>query len=128
MNLLSRKRRPLQRSRNGMIFGVCKGLANYSDLNVWCIRAILVALCLLTWVVPFVLAYLVAAILMPPEPVLEPTTEEDWEFYSSYASSRSLALYRLKRQFDQIERRTRRIESVITAREYNWDQRLKTGL
>jgi phage shock protein C len=122
------ERRPLYRSRNGIIFGVCKGLANYSDLSVVWIRIILVVLCLFTWFVPFVLAYLVAAILMPREPALEPSTDEDWEFYNSYASSRSYALARLKRQFDQIERRTRRMESVITAREYDWEHRLKTGL
>ena len=54
-------------------------------------------------------------------------TEEAQEFYNSYTSSRSLALHRLKRTFDSLDRRVQRIESAVTAREYNWERRLNEG-
>lgn len=117
----------LYRSRDGMIFGVCRGLADYAELNVTVLRIILVIAGLLTWFIPFVLLYIAAAIFMKLEPVLAPESEEDWEFYNSYATSRSLALARLKRQFDRLERRTRRMEHLVTSREYDWDQRLRKG-
>ena len=54
-----------------------------------------------------------------------PVYAYDEEFYSSYAASKTMALSRLKKRFDQLERRARRIENVITDREYEWDERLR---
>ena len=119
--------RALYRSRDGVLFGVCKGVAQYADLSVFWFRVVMVVAAVFTYFIPFLLAYLVAAVLMKPEPVLEPATEADWEFYHSYASSRSLALSRLKARFESIERRTRRIENLVTAREFEWDQRMRMG-
>jgi phage shock protein C len=61
---------------------------------------------------------------MKPEPVLPLETEAEQEFYNSYATSRSMALHRLRRTFDQLDRRIRRIESIVTSREYDWERRL----
>lgn len=124
----NRARWPLYRARDGWIFGVCKGLARKAELPVFWIRASLVVLSILTWFLPFAFLYLGAALVMKPEPVIEPRTEDDWEFYNSYASSRTMALARLKHRFDQLERRTRRIEHAVTAREFDWEQRLRAGL
>lgn len=123
-----RKFRTLYRSRQGSIFGVCRGLADYADLPVIWIRLALVVLAIFTWFVPVVAVYILAAFLMKPEPVLPPKTEDDWEFYNSYASSKSMALGRLKRKFDQLERRTQRVEAMVTAREFDWERRLRTGV
>ncbi|MCF7668191.1 MAG: PspC domain-containing protein [Verrucomicrobia bacterium] len=127
MNNVFHQSRALYRARDGMIFGVCKGVSRYADIPVFWIRAIFIVLALFMWFLPMVAVYLGAAVLMKPEPVLPPRTDDDWEFYNSYASSRALALARLKRKFEQLERRTRRVEHLITRREFEWDQRLKTG-
>ena len=121
------KSRPLYRSRDGMILGVCRGLADYTDLSAFWIRVAVIITFVTTGFFPVVVLYIVAAMLMKPEPILQPTSVSDWEFYNSFASSRSLALARLKRQFEQLERRTRRIEDRITAREFDWENRLRTG-
>jgi phage shock protein C len=35
-----------------------------------------------------------------------------------------MAIRRLKRTFDNLDRRIRRIEDIVTARDYEWEQRL----
>ncbi|GAB4333633.1 MAG: envelope stress response membrane protein PspC [Candidatus Abyssubacteria bacterium] len=122
-----RRRTGLYRSRSGMIFGVCKGIAEYLDFSVFWTRVIAVGLLLFTGIWPIVGLYLLAALLMKPEPVIPFETEEEQEFYNSYASSRNLALHRLKRTFDNLDRRIQRMETIVTAREYDWDQRLHEG-
>ena len=118
------QQRRLYRSRNGTIFGVCKGLANYADISVCWVRLICIAIFIFSGFFPLALIYLAAAILMKPEPVIPIATEEELEFYTSYAGSRAMAVSRLKKKFEQLERRARRIENIVTAREFDWDQRL----
>ncbi len=110
-----------------MIFGVCQGLSDYLNLKVLWVRIIAVTILIFTGIWPIVIIYLVAALLMKPEPIMPLETEEAQEFYNSYTSSRSLALHRLKRTFDSLDRRVQRIESAVTAREYNWERRLNEG-
>lgn len=121
------ERKRLYRSRSGLICGVCRGLGEYADISPLWIRLGVLAAFFLSGFFPVVIAYFVAALLMKPEPVLPPASDEDLEFYNSFASSRSMALARLKRKLEQLERRTRRIESAVTAREYAWEHRLRTG-
>jgi phage shock protein C len=110
-----------------MIFGVCKGLANYLDANVTIVRlGALLCLFFTGFVVsPMIVVYTVAAILMRPEPVVPFETEADREFYDSYTSSRTMAIHRLKRTYESLDRRIQRIESIVTARDFSWDSRLK---
>ncbi|MDX9976158.1 MAG: envelope stress response membrane protein PspC [FCB group bacterium] len=118
------ERKGLYRSRDGAIFGVCKGVANYMDVSVFWMRALLVFIFFLSGIWPVVVIYILAALLMKPEPVLPLRTDEDYEFYNSYVTSRTAALHRLKRTYDNIERRIRRMEDIVTNREYDWDRRL----
>jgi len=117
-------RKGLYRSRNGAICGVCKGIAEYLDFSVFWLRVITVGLgfFLFPW---SIIGYFVAALLMKPEPILPFESEEDQEFYHSYVSSRPMALHRLKRTFDGLERRIRRMEDLVTKREYDWEARLR---
>ncbi len=114
----------LYRSRSGMIFGVCRGMAEYLDFSVGGLRLIAIFLSLFTGIWPLVGAYIIAALIMKPEPVIPFREDTDQEFYESYVNSRSMALHRLKRTFDNLERRIRRLESMVTARDYDWERRL----
>lgn len=120
--------RQLLRSRSGMIFGVCRGLADYASVNVIGLRLVFLALLFFSGIFPMVGVYVLAALIMKPEPVLPPLNDDEWEFYNSYTSSRGMALGRLKSKFEQLERRTRRLESIVTAKEYDWEQRLRSGI
>jgi phage shock protein C len=87
-------------------------------------RGIALVLLFVSGIWPMVVVYFVAALLMKPEPVLPLETEGEQEFYNSYASSRRMALHRLKRTYDNLDRRIQRIESIVTSREYDWERRL----
>ncbi len=61
---------------------------------------------------------------MKPEPVVPFQSVEDEDFYNTYVSSRSMALHRLKKTFENLDRRIRRMEDIVTAPDYDWDSRL----
>jgi len=118
-----KENKTLYRSRDGMILGVCKGIGEYLDFSVFWVRVIAVVALISTVFWPVTGLYFLAALLMKPEPVLPLKTDADEEFYHSYSTSRSMALRRLKRTFDNIDRRIRRMESIVTARDYDWENR-----
>ena len=93
------------RSRHGLVLGVCKGLARYMGWSTGLLRVILVVLMLITGFWPVVLAYLLVALLMKPEPVVCLASEAEAEFYGSFANSRRMALHRLKTTYDRLDRR-----------------------
>lgn len=119
-----RKTSGIYRSRDGVIFGVCRGLADYYDFSVFWIRAILIILFLLSGVWPIFGLYLLASFLMKPKPVRPIETEEEQEFYDSYVDSRHRAAQRLKQRYKNLERRIGRIEDSVTSREFDWDRRM----
>jgi phage shock protein C len=99
-------------------------LAEYFDLNVFWIRVIFIFLLIISGVWPMLLIYFVASLIMKPEPVRPLGTEEEKEFYDSYTDSRQRATNRIKRRYNDLERRIRRMEDVVTAREFDWDSKL----
>ena len=115
------------RSRNGLIFGVCRGLADYFDFSTAAMRVIIVIAFLLTGLYPVGIAYVVAGLVMKLEPVLALQNERETEFYNSYTTSRPMALSRLRDTFDSLDKRIQRMESIVTARDYDWDQRLRNS-
>lgn len=127
MNANEWGRRPLYRSRRGRIAGVCKGVAEYFEIPVFWVRVFAVVLLFFTGVWPMVALYLLAAFLMKPEPVIPLRTAEDQAFYDTYTGSRTAALRNLKRTYERLDRRLRRLEDHVTAREYDWDRRFRTG-
>jgi phage shock protein C len=118
--------RRLYRSRHGVIFGVCRGLADYSGINVVWIRIAALIIFFGTGFFPAMAGYILVAVIMNPEPVRPFASAEDEEFYGSYTSSRTAALNRLKRTMDRLDSRIRRMEHVVTSREYDWDRRLNS--
>ena len=120
-----REDKVLYRSRHGIICGVCRGLAEYLNFSVFWTRVLFVVAMIFTQFWVMVGVYIVAAILIKPEPVVEPETDDDREFYHSYTTSRAMAFQRLKRAFDNLDRRIQRMENVVTSREYDWDRRFK---
>ena len=116
----------LYRSRNGVILGVCRGIAEYFDFSAFWVRAIAVGLLIFSGFWPVTILYFIAALLMKPEPAIPIDTDEEQEFYDSYVHSRKGAIDRLKRRYDHLDRRIRRMEDTVTSREFNWDRKLNT--
>ena len=116
----------LHRSRKGILLGVCRGISNYFDFSVFWTRVVALALLIFSGFWPVMGLYFLAALIMKPEPVLPIQTDEEQEFYDSYIYSRKGATSRLKRRYDNLDRRIQRMEHTVTAREFDWDQRLNT--
>jgi len=116
----------LYRSRRGIILGVCRGIGEYFDFSAFWVRVIAVVLLIFSGFWPVAILYFIAALLMKPEPAIHIDTDEEQEFYDSYVHSRKGAIDRLKRRYDNMERRIRRMEDTVTSREFNWDNKLNT--
>lgn len=116
----------IYRSRNGAIFGVCRGMAEHFDFSVLWARTIAVIFLLFTGFWPAIGLYLIAALLMKPAPVIPIKNEAEQEFYDSYTSSRHLAALRIKKRYENLENRIRRMEHIVTTREFDWDEKLNT--
>ena len=114
----------IYRSRNSKILGVCRGLAEHFDFSVFWARVMALIFLVFTGFWPAIGLYFLAALLMKPAPVIPLETDAEKEFYDSYANSRSGATRRLKRRFDNLERRIQRMEDIVTGREFNWENRL----
>ena len=117
-------KRGLYRSRDGVVLGVCKGLAEYFDFSVFWIRAICVSLLLLSGIWPILGIYILASLLMKPQPIRPIESEAEQEFYDTYVYSRKRAAQRLKRRYADLDRRIRRMEDAVTSREFEWDQKM----
>ncbi len=116
----------LYRSRHGLIMGVCRGIADYFDFSVFWTRALTLFLFLVSGFWPVAVIYFVAALIMKPEPSLPLHAEEEKDFYESYVHSRRPAIDRLKRRYDNLDRRIQRMEHVVTSKEYDWENRLNS--
>lgn len=62
------KKRLYRSEKDRRIAGVCGGLANYMDADPTLVRLITVLLGVVTGIAPFVIAYLVAILIVPLEP------------------------------------------------------------
>ena len=114
----------LYRSRDGMILGVCVGIADYLDFSLFWTRMLSVLFFIFSGFWPVGGLYLLAALVMKPKPVVPFESTGEREFYDAYVNSSGLALHRLRRTFDNLDRRIRRMEDVVTSLEYDWEQRL----
>ena len=58
----------LYRSRDGILFGVCRGIAEYFDISVFWTRVLTTIGLIMTGFFPIGVVYILAALLMKPEP------------------------------------------------------------
>lgn len=115
------------RSRHGCLLGVCQGIADWRNMPVIWVRLATVVITLITGFWLGLAVYIIVGLLMKPAPVVPTKTDEEEEFYSTVSSSRQHALRRLHRTFEELDRRTRRLEDAVTSTEYDWQNRLNSG-
>jgi phage shock protein C len=119
-------RRGIYRSRQGAIFGVCRGLAEHFDFSVFWVRFIAVVMLIVSGLWPAMILYILAALVMKPQPAVPISSADEQQFYDHYTASRHDAAQQLKRRYEGLEKRIRRMEDVVTSREYDWERRLRT--
>ena len=111
--------RRIYRSRRGILLGVCRGLAEHFNLSVFWVRVAFLLILVFTGFWPVGVIYIIAGLILKPAPVVPFQNETDQEFYQSYTTSRESALQRLKRKFDNIDQRIRRMEHTVTSRDFD---------
>jgi phage shock protein C len=119
----SLSKRGLYRSRNGVLLGVCRGVADYFDFSVFWIRAVVVILFIFTGFWPIVGLYLLAALLMKSEPGNYAGTGIKHKGGCRYESPGNDTAERLKRKWKHLEKRIRKMEDKVTSREFDWSSR-----
>ena len=110
----------IYRSRKGVFMGVCRGLADHFNFSIFWFRFIAVVLFMFTGFWPVGVMYIVAGLILKVEPVSPLHDEKDQEFYDTYTHSRESAIQRIRRKFENIERRIQQMEHTVTSKEFNW--------
>ncbi len=116
----------IYRARDGVFLGVCKGIAEYFDFSVFWVRMAAVTIFIFSGFWPVIGIYLVAAFFMKPRPVRPVKSEDEREFYDSYVNSPQSAARRLRKKFEALDRRIRRMEDKVTGREYEWERKFNS--
>ena len=119
--------------KRGKLFGVCAGLGRYYGIETWVVRcAAITALLFLNWLA--VVAYLVAAMILDPEPETAPrrpsrpvrrrgqrrqaSPDADADARRYAPPSARTQLRTVGAGFDEMELRLRRMETHITSGSY----------
>ena len=102
---------PLWRARDGaLIAGVCAGIARQFDWSVWAVRLVWVLVALVTLKIAL-LAYLIAALVLPVKGDDQRPVTSDSPAIRPWAESSSQRIQRLEREFQQLEESLRQHRS-----------------
>lgn len=104
-------------TRNGMMFGVCAGIAEYFAVQPWMVR-VFWALGLLMFAPPTVVTYLVLAAMLPKKPEQLYRNREEERFWQGVRVDPAQSFSELRHRFRELEQRLRRMESYVTSRSY----------
>lgn len=128
-----RRRRLLRDPHNGVILGICTGLANYLGVEPWIVRAVTV---LLAFFAPGIVipAYLIAYFVLDDRD-LEDAIEDNHTSRRirrlrprkrrSEEPSSKQDLGGLRRRFDKLENRLRRMEHFVTSGRYEFEKEFR---
>jgi phage shock protein C len=100
--------------RNGKMFGVCAGIADYTGFDVSLVRVSFLAAMFMSGggVLPF---YFIAAMVTPTRPVsLDRGDTEEKQFWQGVRASPTRAARDIRSRFKDIDRRLADIESYVT--------------
>lgn len=106
----------LCRAGDGMLLGVCKGVADYLDISVGLVRILVLALLFATGFLPVTAAYVLAGLLLPKAPPA--AAAEDF-------SSSARTLRDIQDTMERLDGRIRRMEDAVTCSSFDWEERLR---
>ena len=109
---------------NGMLAGVCAGIAEYAGLNLKGTRIVVALLCLTPMLGFIVISYIVLAIVLPVKPVGLYETQEQAEFWRGVSNAPSDVFGSLRHRFRELSMRLERMEAYITSKEFEIDREL----
>ena len=106
-------RRKLQRSRNGEILGVCKGIAEWRDFPVDAVRLVFILLVLFGGMSIWI--YFILALILPVEPEQRRTRSSSHEDEDVDAD------------FENLKERVKKMEDEEFDKEKDWENRFTKG-
>jgi phage shock protein C len=108
---------------NGILAGVCAGLANYFGLNRRGLQLV-VAVCTLFFF-PFVVpAYIVLAIILPVKPTDLYESESQEKFWRGVKLAPTDVFSNLNHRFRELDLRLQKMEAYVTSKEFEMDREL----
>lgn len=110
--------------RHGMILGVCAGVADYFGISPLFVRLVAV-IGLFVFTVPFVFAYLLAAMLIERKPEDLYTSGEEEVFWRAVRTEPRQTVRELRHRFREMERRLRAMESWVTSKEFKLNREFR---
>ena len=113
----------LYRSRRGKLFGVCQGIADWRDLPVDILRAIVAVSIIVTGIFPGIIIYALVALFLPLEPGYGTSYEESEERESDRSKGHARTREDLRETFENLKRKVQGMEEEIFDKERDWDQR-----
>ena len=108
--------RGLYRSRDGIILGVCRGVADYFNFSAFWTRAILIVVFIFTGFWPIIGCYILAAFLMKSDPDVSGRQATRRNSYCRNKGAGHATAERFKRRWRHLEKRIRRMEDKATSR------------
>lgn len=115
MNRLYRSR------RQGMIFGVCAGLAEYFGVDATIVR-VLVVLGAIVFTPMFVIAYLALGFLLPVKPEAHEAHGELDPLQRRVRAEPHETLSSVRYRFRELDARLQRLEKYVTSQRYKLDK------
>jgi phage shock protein C len=100
--------------RNGKLFGICAGIAEYTGFDVAIVRIAFLAAMFMSGggILPF---YFIAAMVTPTKPMsLERVDSEEKQFWQGVRASPARAARDIRSRFKDMDRRLADIESYVT--------------
>jgi phage shock protein C len=102
---------------NGVLMGVCAGLADHFGISVVGVR-IAAFLGLIFFFVPVACAYLIMGFFLKPKPPGLYATEEEESFWRRTRVDPKRTVSDIQQRFREIERRIRNAEAYVTSSEF----------
>ncbi len=110
----ARRNRLYRHTDNGVLRGVCAGLADYFGVSVVTVR-VLTLISLFLFPPATLLAYLIAGFALPPAPDKLFESDEEARFWRDLRTEPSGTFSDLRHRFRGTEQRLRTVESYVTS-------------
>ncbi|MCW5700791.1 MAG: envelope stress response membrane protein PspC [Rhodospirillales bacterium] len=101
----------------GILFGVCTGIANYFGINPWIVRGLFIVAAFM-FTPAAIIAYIVMACVVPKEPERLYENKDEEHFWRDVRVDPARKFSELRHRFRELEQRLRGVESYVTSDAY----------
>src|SRR5579863_3710763 len=104
-------------TENGMLAGVCAGIADYLGVEPMLVRIVAVV-CLVLFLPPTIITYIVLALVLKPKPPALVSDRETAAFWRGVNTAPSDTLQALNRKFRELEDRLGQMETQVASGDF----------